>query len=133
MTGPEPAVPPEAITAAGEAFTHMYRQLGRTMANLPMCIQAALEAAAPHLEAAAAERLAAWLEGPEATAVTANAIRAQVDREIAEAVAAERERCAQLAEQEHVMYTHSPHGPGCPGHRKPFADLLRQGGEGGGT
>ena len=48
-------------------------------------------------------------------------IRARVDQEMAEAVAAERERCAQLAEK---------HWCDCGAG---LADLLRQGGEGGGT
>ena len=113
MTSPEPAaVPPQAITAAAEALAagHHCTPLAHEREA-----RAALEAAAPHLEAAAAERLAAWLEGPEAAAVTANAIRGQVDREIAEAAAAERERCAQLIEQQKELRSPSW-----------FATLLRE-------
>ena len=90
--------PPEAITAATQALNNLEDVANRGYNTPDAIVRLVLEAAWPHLAAAAAEQLAAWLEGPQATAVTANTIRAQVEREIAGAVAAERERCAQHLE-----------------------------------
>jgi hypothetical protein len=64
----------------------------------------AANAAAPLIAAAERERLATWIESPEAQTITANAIRAQVDQEIAAAVAAERERIRQLANDYDAVY-----------------------------
>jgi len=134
------AVPPQAITDASPAAAIM-RAISDPGSIVPRLssgfaaepgdgwlepliewqTRAVIEAAGPHLEAAQAERLAAWLEGPEAAAVTAGAIRAQVDREIAEAVAAERERLAQLAEQNNAWCVKPGDEPW-----KPFAALLRE-------
>ena len=62
MTSPEP-VPPQAITAVAEALHACeHPEPGCTMSPLPrhvVAAKAALEAAAPHLEAAARERMAA--------------------------------------------------------------------------
>ena len=52
-------------------------------------------------------------------------IRARADQEIAEAVAAEREACAQLAEQVGAGYVLS-NDAGLPFDFKPFAALLRE-------
>ena len=97
MTAPPPeGVTAEILLAAREAVAAeaTYRLDAVPAGEI---VRVALEAAAPLIADAEREQFAAWLEGPEAAAVTANAIRGQVDREIAEAVAAERERCAQLA------------------------------------
>lgn len=98
MTGPEPAVPPQAITAGTDAVMaqrNLKSEGSRDWAR--RIVMAALEAAAPHL------------------------------------AAAERERCAQLADKVRAVYWHPRHfGTGLPiQSAEPFADLLRQGGEGG--
>ena len=128
-----PPVPPHAITAAAEAL-HQPCICGsdashdEQMAWATQTAATALEAAAPYLAAAEG-----W-EGPGVDAETmieaANERRRAAKARIAEAVAAERERCAQLAEQQFATYP-------VPWHdgerhalgetkRKPFAVVLRE-------
>ena len=124
MTAPA-GPPPEAITAAGNALRERWlREFPAAILQFgcdPMdWAQTALEAAAPHLAAAEPGYEPFVAAGPAETE-----IRVVPESAVAEAVAAEREQCAQLADQVGATYHKTPGGPRMPSVITPFGTLLR--------